>query len=89
MTGEQPVLAVMLNSASPQKLSFRWRTKGCRSQLHLYSLNETAKANGLELFGYFRYIFERIPLIDNPVDYKKLLPQNLDNTMIGAATTPV
>jgi transposase len=63
--------------------------RGAQASCIFYSLIETAKANGIEPFGYFRYIFKRIPLIDNPVDYKKLLPQNLDNTMIGAATTVV
>jgi transposase len=63
--------------------------RGAEASCVFYSLIETAKANGLEPFGYLRYIFERLPLIDNPNDYKKLLPQNLDNAMIESATTSV
>ncbi len=63
--------------------------KGAEAGCIFYSLIETAKANGLEPFGYLRYIFERLPLIDNPDDYKKLLPQKLDSAMIESASTSV
>jgi transposase len=63
--------------------------KGAEAGCIFYSLIETAKANGLEPFGYLRYLFERLPLIDNPDDYKKLLPQNLDTAMIESASTSV
>lgn len=61
--------------------------KGAEAGCIFYSLIETAKANGLEPFGYLRYFFERLPLIDNPDDYKNLLPQNLDSAMIESAPT--
>jgi transposase len=63
--------------------------KGAEAGCIFYSLIETAKANGLEPFGYLRYLFERLPLIDNHDDYKKLLPQNLDTVMIESASTSV
>lgn len=47
-------------------------------QSHFFSLIETAKANGLEPFGYLRYVFERLPLLQAPDEYCSLLPQYID-----------
>jgi len=49
---------------------------GAHASATLYSLIETAKANGLEPYKYMKCIFNRLPAIDdNNVDeLKKLLP---------------
>jgi transposase len=49
---------------------FAGGSRGAESSCVIYSLIETAKINGLELFCYFRYIFERLLLIDNPTIIK-------------------
>jgi transposase len=52
---------------------------GAKATASWYSLVETAKANGLEPYGYLRKIFEEIPLYlrdDRPVT--DLLPWNVD-----------
>ncbi|MDY6953138.1 MAG: transposase domain-containing protein, partial [Thermodesulfobacteriota bacterium] len=43
-----------------------------------YSLIETAKANRLEPYLYFRFLFDRLPFAANEDDFKSLLPQYLD-----------
>ena len=50
--------------------------KGARASAALYSLIETAKANGLEPFAYLRNLFEKLPLAKTINDIEKLLPFN-------------
>lgn len=42
---------------------FSDRVKGARASAGIYSLIETAKANGLEPYCYLKYLFERLPTI--------------------------
>lgn len=57
---------------------FSGHPRGADASAAIFSLIETAKANGLEPYAYLRFIFERLPLIDDPEDYKNLLPHHLD-----------
>ena len=50
---------------------------GAKASADLYSLIETAKANGLEPYKYLRYLFEKIPFAECEEDVKALLPMNL------------
>jgi transposase len=50
---------------------------GARASANLYSLLETAKANGIEPFAYLRDLFRRLPSANNADDYEALLPWNL------------
>ena len=56
---------------------------GAHASAALYSLIETAKANGLEPYWYLRYLFERLPTAKTESDHKALLPQYADRTKIG------
>jgi transposase len=58
---------------------------GARSSAILYSLVETAKANGLEPYRYLRFLFERLPHAKTPEDYRKLTPLHLDRNEFDAA----
>jgi transposase len=58
---------------------------GARASANLYSLVETAKANGLEPYRYLRYIFERLPYAKTPEDYRKLTPPYLDRNEFDAS----
>jgi transposase len=49
---------------------------GAQASAMLYSLIETAKANGLTPFDYLHHLLEEIPR--NPVDIEPLLPWNVD-----------
>ncbi|BDD85987.1 hypothetical protein DPPLL_23190 [Desulfofustis limnaeus] len=51
--------------------------KGARASADLYSLIETAKANGLEPYRYLRYLFEKLPFARSTEDYQALLPMRL------------
>jgi len=44
----------------------------------IFSLIETAKANGLKPYGYFRFLFEKLPHAESEEDYKKLLFRYID-----------
>ena len=58
---------------------------GARSSATLYSLVETAKANGLEPYRYLRFLFERLPYAKSTEDYRKLTPQHLDRNEFETA----
>ncbi|MBF0181975.1 MAG: IS66 family transposase [Magnetococcales bacterium] len=55
--------------------------RGAKASANLYSLIETAKANGLEPFAYLRHVFERIPAARILEDFEALLPWNLTTDM--------
>lgn len=55
---------------------FSGTPEGAKASALLYSLIETAKANGLEPYRYLRYLFEKLPI--TPVEeIRHLLPTNL------------
>ena len=62
---------------------FNGHPKGAAASATLYSLIETAKANGLKPYFYLRYLFERLPLAKTEDDYRSLLPQNLTPEQIA------
>jgi transposase len=49
--------------------------KGAAASAAIYSIIETAKANGPEPYLYFRYLLEKLPEAMTEDDYKSLLPQ--------------
>jgi len=51
--------------------------KGAIASARLYSLVETAKANGLEPFAYLRHIFTMLPQAKTLEDVEALLPWNV------------
>jgi len=58
---------------------------GADASAALYSLIETAKANGHKAYFYLRYLFDRLPLAHSESDYAALLPQNLEPAVVQAA----
>ena len=50
--------------------------KGAAASAQLYSLVETAKANGQEPYAWLRHALERLPLASSVEDYEVLLPWN-------------
>ncbi len=57
---------------------FSGSPRGAHASATLYSLIETAKANGLEPYRYLRYIFTKLPLAMTQDDYRSLTPEYLD-----------
>jgi len=61
---------------------FNGSPNGARASSALYSLVETAKANGLKPYEYLRYLFENLPFAESEQDYKNLLPHKIDPTVL-------
>ncbi len=57
---------------------FSASVKGVAASANLYSLIESAQANGLEPYAYLRYVFTALPKADSVKDIEALLPGNLD-----------
>ena len=51
---------------------------GVRASANLYSLIETAKANGLEPYAYLRRVFTELPKAETVEAIETLLPGNID-----------
>ncbi|MTI11736.1 IS66 family transposase [Sansalvadorimonas verongulae] len=56
---------------------FSQSVNGARASAILYSLVETAKANGLEPYAWFRYVLTQLPQLEKEADVSHLLPINL------------
>jgi transposase len=56
---------------------FAGSPRGAEASCTLYSLIETAKANGLNPYGYLHYVFSHLPEVEDSGDWDRLLPQNL------------
>ena len=52
--------------------------KGAVASANLYSLVETAKANGVEPFAYLSFLFERLPYLKSVEDFEAVLPWAVD-----------
>jgi len=63
---------------------FAGAPKGAEASATFFTLIETAKSNGHEPYAYLRHIFEKLPLAETDVDYKALLPWNLDPVTVTA-----
>ncbi len=50
--------------------------KGATASAKIYSLIETAKANGQEPYAWLRHVLERLPTANRVEDYEALLPWN-------------
>ena len=53
----------------------------------IYSLIETAKANGLEPYWYLRFLFENLPEAMTEDEFKALMPQNVDKHLLESNYT--
>ncbi len=63
--------------------------KGAASSAFMYSLIESAKANGLVPYWYLRYLFEKYPYAESKNEIKKLLPCYLDKEVLESYKSTV
>jgi transposase len=56
---------------------FSGSPRGAEASAMLYTLVETAKANGLEPRAYLHYLFETLPTVTTPDRFERLLPHRL------------
>jgi transposase len=61
---------------------------GAKASANLYSLIETAKANGLEPFAYLRYIAEHLPRARSEAEVEALLPHRIDRARLADPKGP-
>ncbi len=66
-----------------KKLDVQCFGQGRETSANLYSLIETAKANGLEPYAYLRYLFAELPGLETVEAIEVLLPGNLNKDQIG------
>lgn len=57
---------------------FNYSGEEAKSACFMFSLVQTAKANGLEPEEYIRNLFEQAPYCETKEDWKKLLPWNIE-----------
>ena len=62
---------------------FSHSVAGVKASANLYSLIETAKANGLEPYAYLRHLYTQLPLADSVDVIEALLPVNINPEHIG------
>jgi hypothetical protein len=59
--------------------------KGAAASSQIYSLIETAKANGQEPYAWLRHILESLPRAQSVGDYEALLPWNCSPASASAS----
>jgi transposase len=52
--------------------------RGAEASANLYSLIETAKANGLEPYAYLRRVFQELPKAETLAEVELLLPHRIE-----------
>ena len=57
---------------------FSATVNGAKASANLYSLVETAKANGHEPYKYLRHVFNELPKAETVEELAAVLPYNLD-----------
>lgn len=58
--------------------------RGVKASANLYSLIETAKANGLEPYAYLRHLYTQLPRAESVEAIEALLPGNIKPSIIGS-----
>jgi transposase len=66
---------------------FSGSPRGAHSSATLYSLIETAKANGIEPYRYLRYLFAKLPFAQTKDDYRRLAPHGIDSEDFAKLTS--
>jgi len=61
---------------------FSASVKGVKASANLYSLIETAKANGLEPYAYLRHLFTELPKAETVEAIEALLPGTINKDQI-------
>lgn len=66
---------------------FAGKPEGAKASATIYSLLETAKANGWEPYAYLTFLFRSLPLAKTQEDWQSLLPTNGPQTATGLTST--
>ena len=71
--------------AEKRLMTFVNSVAGANASANLYSLVETAKANGHEPYAYIKQVLTELPAAKTLEDIERLLPFNLKPAVINAA----
>ena len=63
---------------------FSASVRGVKASANLYSLIETAKANGLEPYAYLRYLYTELPRAESVEAIEALLPGNIKPSIMDS-----
>ena len=61
---------------------FSCTPEGAHASATIYSLIETAKANGLDPYWYLKHLFEKLPEAMTSDEFNNLLPHNVDKNKL-------
>jgi transposase len=61
---------------------FSGSPRGAEASAGIYSIIETAKANGLEPYWYMRYLFEKLPACKDDDEIRLIMPNRIDPQII-------
>lgn len=61
---------------------FSGSPRGAEASAGIYSIIETAKANGLEPYWYMRYLFEKLPACKGDDEIRLIMPNRIDPQII-------
>lgn len=64
---------------------FSGHPRGADASAALYSLIESAKANGVESYAYLRFLFANLPLAATKTEIQALLPQNIEKNRLATS----
>ena len=56
--------------------------RGAEASANLYTVIETAKANGVEPYAYLRHVFAELPKAERLEDFEMLLPGRVDRELL-------
>ena len=62
---------------------FSGSPRGAHASACIYSIIETAKANGLEPYWYLRYLFEKLPACKGDDEIRSIMPNRIDPEIIA------
>jgi transposase len=68
--------------------SSSWEMTGAQASANLYSIIETAKANGLEPYAYLRHLFTELPKATTLESIEELLPHRTDPAQLKPPVNP-
>jgi transposase len=60
--------------------------KGAVASANLFSIVETAKANGVEPHAYLSLLFAQLPYAKTVEDFERLLPWNVKSALVPTAS---
>jgi len=77
----------ILPAGAEEVVVLLYTPEGARASAAIYSLIETAKANGLEPYWYLKHLFENLQEAMSEENFQALLPQQIDKDQIAVPTS--